>query len=190
MQEPVRLILMYGLIPLWILAGLGDWWFHRRQRIEINAGVRESVMHSLMMVQVGVPVLLVLFFEVNALLFAIMIAGVVVHAVTAWFDVRYAVSRRTVPPNEQHVHSLLEMLPVTAVAMLAAAHWDQFLALFGAAAEPPSLTLTPKRDPLPPLYLMGLFAALGLLVVLPYAEELLRCLRAQAARARPVAQHR
>ncbi|MNN74145.1 hypothetical protein D3C81_1903140 [compost metagenome] len=82
------------------------------------------------------------------------------------------------------------MLPVTAVAMLAAAHWDQFLALFGAAAEPPSLTLTPKRDPLPPLYLMGLFAALGLLVVLPYAEELLRCLRAQAARARPVAQHR
>ncbi|SFC41883.1 hypothetical protein SAMN05216321_104219 [Cupriavidus sp. OV038] len=189
MQEPVRLILMYGLIPLWILAGLGDWWFHRRQRIEINAGVRESVMHSLMMVQVGVPVLLVLFFEVNALLFAIMIVAVVVHAVTAWVDVGYAVTRRTVPPNEQHMHSLLEMLPITAVVILAAAHWDQFLALFGAGAEPPRLTLTPKRDPLPSSYLIGLFAALGLFVVLPYAEELLRCLRAQAARAKPVAQH-
>lgn len=189
MQEPVRLILMYGLIPLWILAGLGDWWFHRRQRIETNAGVWESALHSLMMIQVGVPVLLVLFFEVNALLFAIMIVAVVVHAATSWIDVRYAVTRRIVPPNEQHMHSLLEMLPITAVVVLAAAHWDQFLALFGAGTEPPRLALTPKREPLSPSYLFSLFAALGLFVVLPYAEELLRCLRAQAARAKPVAQH-
>ena len=189
MQEPVRLILMYGLIPLWILAGLGDWWFHRRQRIETNAGVWESALHSLMMIQVGVPVLLVLFFEVNALLFAIMIVAVVVHAATSWIDVRYAVTRRIVPPNEQHMHSLLEMLPITAVVVLAAAHWDQFLALFGAGTEPPRLALTPKRDPLSPSYLFSLVAALGLFVVLPYAEELLRCLRAQAARAKPVAQH-
>lgn len=187
MQEPVRLILMYGLIPLWILAGVGDWWFHRRQRIETNAGVLESAMHSLMMIEVGIPVLLVLFLEVNALMFAIMIAAVVIHAVTAWIDVRYASSKRTVPPNEQHMHSLLEVLPITAVVVLAIPHWDQFLALFGAGTEPPRFALTPKQDPLPPSYLFGLFAAIGLFVVLPYAEELLRCLRAQAARAKPVA---
>ncbi|RZT31368.1 diguanylate cyclase [Cupriavidus agavae] len=180
MQEAVRTILMYGVIPVWILAGLGDWWSHRRTQIERNAGLAESAMHSLMMAQVGIPVLLALFFEINALLLAAMVAGIAVHAVTAWIDVRYASRFREIVPFEQHMHSLLEVLPITAFLLVASVHWDQLLALFGGAGEP-DYRLRLKEEPLPASYLAGLMATLLVFVVAPYAEELLRCARARPA---------
>jgi hypothetical protein len=97
-DSPVRAILMYGLVPLWICAGLGDWLCHKRTRIESNAGVPESIMHSLMMAEVGVPVLLALFLEINAALFAVMIAGAV-HAVTAWIDRNTPARGATLAPS-------------------------------------------------------------------------------------------
>ena len=191
MQDAVRTILMYGVVPLWILAGLGDWWWHRRTAIERNAGVLESAMHSLMMVQVGIPVLLALFLEINAMLFAIMLVAVVVHAVTAWIDVAYASKWREIRPGEQHMHSLLEMLPVMAVALIASAYWDPFLALFGAGPAQADFALRLKDQPLPARYLAGLFVTLLFLVVAPYAEELLRCARARGqGRAAMPAGHR
>lgn len=185
MDSPVRAILMYGLVPLWICAGLGDWLCHKRTRIESNAGVPESIMHSLMMAEVGVPVLLALFLEINAALFAVMIAGAAVHAVTAWIDVQYASARRDIRPVEQHMHSLLEVLPIAAIALLAAAYWDQFIALFGQGDAVADFSLRPKTDPLPPAYLTGLLVTIALFVAAPYAEELVRCARAYRPRGVP-----
>lgn len=177
MVDAVRTILIYGLVPLWILAGLGDWWCHRRTAIERNAGLRESAMHSAMMIEVGIPVLMALFLEINAMVFAAMLAGAAVHAVTAWIDVAYATNHRTIRPIEQHMHSLLEVLPLAAVALIASVHWEQFLALFGAGPATPDYSLALKAVPLPAAEIAGLLVAILVLVVAPYAEELVRCAR-------------
>ncbi|WP_354676725.1 diguanylate cyclase [Cupriavidus plantarum] len=177
MQGPVHAILLYGLVPLWIFAGVGDWWCHRRTAIERNAGLRESIMHSLMMIEVGIPVLMAVFLEINALVLTIMMAAAIVHAVTAWIDVAYATTKRPVVPVEQHMHSLLEVLPLAAIALLASVYWDQFLSIFGAGPAKPDFSLSLKAAPLPPGEIFGLLLAVVAFVIAPYAEELLRCAR-------------
>ncbi|HZE15895.1 MAG TPA: diguanylate cyclase/phosphodiesterase, partial [Mycobacterium sp.] len=57
--------LVYGVLPAWFIPGLLDWNQHRRSRIERNAGTRESVIHMLMMAEVGMPIMLALLFEIN-----------------------------------------------------------------------------------------------------------------------------
>ena len=54
-EHAARLVLMYGLVPLWLLAGAGDWLCHRLTHIERNAGVRESLLHMLMLAEVLAP---------------------------------------------------------------------------------------------------------------------------------------
>ena len=71
-------------MPLWLGAGLADWYIHRRTRIEDTAGARESMIHALMFAETGVPVLLGLFCEVNA--------GVLLTAYAA-VDDRYRAGR-------------------------------------------------------------------------------------------------
>ncbi|MFJ4292599.1 diguanylate cyclase [Cupriavidus sp. NPDC089707] len=176
-EHAARLVLMYGLVPLWLLAGAGDWLCHRFTHIERNAGVRESLLHMLMLVEVGLPLLMVLFLEINALVIAVVLAALVIHEATAWWDVQYASKRRHIAPVEQHMHSLLEVLPMAAASYVVVMYWGQFLALFGAGSEPARLALAWKPAPLPPGYLVGLLAAVVLLAGLPYLEELWRCHR-------------
>ncbi|WP_444634536.1 diguanylate cyclase [Cupriavidus oxalaticus] len=176
-EHAARLVLMYGLVPLWLLAGTGDWLCHRLTHIERNAGVRESLLHMLMLAEVGLPLLMVLFLEVNALVIAVVLAALVIHEATAWWDVQYASKRRHIAPVEQHMHSLLEVLPMAAASYVVVMHWGQFLALFGAGSETARLALAWKPVPLPPGYLGGLLVAVALLGGLPYLEELWRCHR-------------
>ena len=83
-------------MPLWIGAGLADWYLHRRTRIEDTAGPRESALHSLMFAETGVPVLLGLFCEVNAGVLATAAGAVAAHSATAYWDQAYAEPRRRV----------------------------------------------------------------------------------------------
>jgi hypothetical protein len=169
-------LLLGGVLPLWLGAGLADWYIHRRTRIQDTAGARESVIHALMFAETGVPVLLGLFCEVNAsvLLSAYGAAGV--HGATAYWDQIYAQPRRRVDPLEQHVHSLLEVLPVTAAFLLTALHWDQARALTG-RGRPDFGVRFKRRDPLSASARVCLLAAVTAFGILPYAEELWRCWR-------------
>ena len=176
-SEAAQALLQYFVVPIWVLAGLADWLCHRRACIEATAGPKESMLHLLLFAELGLPLLLVLFFEVNALLFAVMILAWVVHEATTWWDLSYAVSRRTVGPVEQQVHSVLEMAPLMAVLLLAVLHWPQFLALWGLGDEAPRFVLQRKSDPLSGAYVAGLLASVVLLNGLPFIEELLRGLR-------------
>ncbi|MGW7792056.1 diguanylate cyclase, partial [Streptomyces tricolor] len=100
--------LLYGLLPGWFLPGLADWAMHRRTRIEDTAGTKESLIHSLMMAEVGVPIALTLRYEVNPLLLSVQLGAAAVHEATALWDVRTAVdSDRVVNPVELHNHSFL-----------------------------------------------------------------------------------
>jgi hypothetical protein len=77
---------------------------------------------------------------------------------------------------EQHVHSLLEISPLTAALLLTALHWDQAAALAGRGRAGFGLHLK-RPHPLPPRYRAGLLAAITVAGVLPYAEEFWGCWR-------------
>lgn len=174
--------LMYFIVPLWLAAGVADWLIHRRAGIEHNAGPKESMLHLLMLAEMGLPVLAVLFLQVNALVLLFMIAAFLVHEATAMWDVSYAVTRRVVTPLEQHIHSFLEMLPLMALSMVALLHWPQFTALLGIGPETADFSLRWKESPLPRYYVLWLMAAIVLFELLPYGEEFLRTLRGRYQR--------
>jgi hypothetical protein len=50
-ETATRRWLIGGVMPLWLGAGLADWYRHRQTRIEDTAGARESMIHSLMMTE-------------------------------------------------------------------------------------------------------------------------------------------
>jgi hypothetical protein len=176
-DRSVRRLLLGAVMPLWLGAGTADWLLHRRTRIEDTAGPRESALHALMFAQTGVPVLLGLFCEVNATVLASAYGAAALHSATAYWDQSYAEDRRRVSTIEQHVHSLLEVSPLTAALLLTALHWDQAAALAGRWKPDFALRLK-RRDPLSARTRAGLLAAIAVFGLAPYAEEFWRCWRA------------
>lgn len=173
--DALRLMLMYGVVPLWLAAGLADWLLHRAARIEATSGTPESLLHLLQLAEMGLPVLAVLFLEVNAAVLLLILVSLILHEAAALWDVHYAIGRRQVGVMEQHVHSFLELLPLTGAVMLAALHWNQAAALIGFGDADFSVRLKP--EPLPSLYAWTALTGAVLFAVLPYGEELLRCIR-------------
>jgi hypothetical protein len=171
--------LLYFILPLWLAAGLADYLCHRATDIAHTSGYKESLLHLVMFAEVAVPLLAALFLEINALVILIMIVGFVLHQLTALWDVYFAIDKREITPVEQHVHSLLEMLPLTATLIVVILHWPQFLALFGAGPEVPRFALAWKPEPLPWSYVATFLTAVLVFEILPYAEELVRGLRAR-----------
>ena len=170
--------LLYVLLPLWTIPGYADYLCHKRSKIELTSGTQESITHNLMMALIGTPALLALLFETNALTLAVGAVAVVLHeGVTIW-DVAYAAPRRTVTVTEQHVHSFLEVLPFATLSLLLCLRSDQLLAMLGIGGEKPDYRLRLKAEPPPRAYVAGLLAAIALTIGLPYAEELVRCMRA------------
>ncbi|MEU9016755.1 diguanylate cyclase [Actinomadura sp. NPDC048394] len=178
-ETATRRWLIGGVLPLWLGAGLADWHRHRRTHIETTAGTRESMIHSLMMTEAGVPVALGLFCEVNPGVLATCAGALAVHGATAYWDVSYAEERRRVTPLEQHIHSLLEVVPLMATGFLTVLYWDQARALVGQNGRPDFRLRPKRRDPLSRRTRIALLAAMGLFGVLPYGEEMVRCLRAR-----------
>jgi hypothetical protein len=178
-------VLMYFVLPLWLIAGFADYLCHRAAQIEKTSGAKESLLHLLMFAEMGLPILAAIFLEINALVFAVMIVAFLLHEATALWDVAYATETRGVGPFEQHVHSFLEMLPLMGLTMIAVLHWPQFLALFGLGDEAARFDIALKPYPLPWPYVAAILGAVLLFEVLPYLEELVRGLRANHGRLVP-----
>ena len=185
LADPMVLILMYFVLPVWLIAGFADWLCHRATHIESTTGAKESLIHLLMFAEVGIPLLAAMFLEVNALVIAAMIVAFFVHEATAMWDVRYATTARTVSPIEQHVHSFLEMIPLMGLVIVVALHWGQFLALFGAGTEKARFDLTWKHEQLPVTYIAAVMVIIVLFELVPYVEEFFRGLRANSGRLVP-----
>jgi hypothetical protein len=126
-------LLGYVVFPLWLLSGLADYLCHARTDIAHTSGSRESALHLLQTVEIGLPVLAFLFLSTNALALALMAAGVVAHTATSWRDVAYAAQLRHISPGEQYVHSFLNVLPWVALALVAILHWPVVVAMFDPA---------------------------------------------------------
>jgi hypothetical protein len=58
LEHALTRYLLYYMMPLWMAAGLLDWYWHKDTDIEHTAGTRESLIHLLMFTEVGVPIIL------------------------------------------------------------------------------------------------------------------------------------
>lgn len=168
-DELLWTLLAAVVLPAWLLSGACDYLAHARAGIERTSGVHESALHLLQTAQVGLPMLAVLFLEVNASVLLLCGLGVLAHSVTAWRDLHYTQPLRHVSVFEQYVHAFLIMLPMMALALLVVLHWPGDAGL--------EWTLQRKREPFPPGVLVTVLAASAVLGVAPGAWELLRCLR-------------
>src|SRR3954467_8940643 len=164
-------ILMYFVLPAWLMAGFADYLCHRAAHIESTSGPKESLLHLLQFAEMAVPTLAAIFLEINALVILIMIVCLVLHEATAIWDVSYAYATRTVAPTEQHIHSFLEMLPLMGLLIIITLHWQQFLALFGIGRETAQFGLRIKEGPPSALYVTIMLSLVFLFDVLPYLEE-------------------
>jgi len=166
-------VLLAGILPAWGVAGLLDWWFHRRTGIEDpeNGGLKESLLHSLMLSEAAIPIGLVVFCEMNPLALSLSAAAAVVHEFTAHSDLNIAMgSRRDVAATEQQVHSFLETLPFALVAYSVVRAWPSF----SDWRRRSSWSLRRRADPLPMTALAAGATWMLFSGVLPYAEEAIR----------------
>jgi hypothetical protein len=161
-------ILLWGALPAWVAAGFIDWLQHRRSRISMTSGAPEAAMHLVAYALTAVPVLLGLYFEIDALVLVVMAVCVVAHLVLGWIDTGYTQPRRTIGAVEQAAHPFLELTPVFAMAMVGALYADAW------GAGDWSLRL--RTEPLPrgPLIVVTLALVPGFVLM---TEELVRCIR-------------
>lgn len=189
-MTPQQILLLYVIVPAWLVAGFIDWLCHRRAQIEATSGVAESSLHLLLLAEMGIPLLAAIYLEVNALVLAVLLAGVLLHEATTWLDLRVAARSREVGVIEQMVHSVLEATPMMIFLLLASAHWPQVLALFGLGTEAPRFELTSSPQPPPPAYGVALAMAAVALGAGPYVEEWLRGWKRRAPGVDPARVHR
>lgn len=180
--EITRLYLLYVILPLWVLAALADYACHRASAIERTSGVPETLILFLLLAEAGGAVLAGLFFEINALILALMLIALIAHELTAYWDVAYAHPRREITPMEQRVHDYLGVIPFMAFSFVLVLHWDAVTAMQADFYAPENWGLWWKHEPLPLAYILGLLGAIALLNILPYLEELWRDLQAAPRR--------
>lgn len=172
--------LLYVVAPAWLIAGFADASCHRALRIEHSAGLRESLLHLLMIAQLAVAAAGALLLDPTAGLFAVMLVACIAHEATTCVDLAYAESHRRIPWFEQWVHGLQQALPWAWLAGWMLVQAPQALALFGLGDVAPVWELRPRTPPLSPYYLAAFFTAAAALVGGPFAYEWWRCWRTPA----------
>lgn len=179
LDDITRRFLMNILMPVWLAAGLADWACHRATSIETTAGVQESLIHHMMLIEAATAVIAGMFLEITSPVLALTMGAALLHEATALWDLKYAVGRREVTYIEQHVHDYLVGVPLAAAAFVSVLHWPQTLALLGIGKHRPDWRIRWKQRPLPWRYISVMLGLQVALEWVPYVEELWRCLRAQ-----------
>lgn len=169
-------LVLYACLPLWLIFGGLDWYCHKRSKIETTTGIKESMYHAIMGVQVGIPVFLGLYFEINVLLLLLMFGVLIAHEWVAHRDVSYALNTREISVLEIHVHSFLECLPFVIVMLIICINWPAFVDLitFNWGGH---LQLVLKAEPLQKSYIAAYVGLMLFADIIPFVEELYRCWR-------------
>jgi hypothetical protein len=168
-------LILYGLLPLWGITGFIDWICHRRSQVESTSGLKESLIHSLMGVQLGIPILLCLTFSVNALILLICVATWLAHEFVAHWDVKYSAPRRTITIWEVHVHNYMATVPLYLLMLIVVINWDVAVRLLHGSGQ---FSLQRLDKPIgSDSYLPEYLTFMTVLCVFPYLEENYRCLR-------------
>ena len=127
-EDPFLQLLLLVFFPLWLVAGLLDWFCHRRADIEGTTGSRESVLHLLKLGKISAAIVLGLLFEVTLALLGAMSLLLLAHQATSYADTRFSQRRRHIGPFEQQVHGFIDVLPWCALLIVAALYRADWLA--------------------------------------------------------------
>lgn len=169
-------LLLWGIYPVWLLAGAGDYLCHRRSDIEHTSGSAESRYHLLQFLVLLIVFAAAVLLDMNAVVFGAMVILMVAHSVLAHMDVSYTDGRRYISPLEQQIHGFMEVLPLVAVAIFGVLHWYEI----SAGLTSPVLSLkTPVTSGG-----IWLLASFGALAGVPILEELVRTRRHRSERER------
>lgn len=172
-RELLQTLLVWGLYPVWLLAGAVDYLCHRQTDIEHTSGTRESWLHLLQFISLLIPFAAAALLHMNAIVFGVMAAVVIAHSVLAHIDVSYTDGRRHISPIEQLVHGFMDVLPIVALALIGVLHWSQITA----SPDAPVFSLRPLE-----LERALLVASFAVLAGVPIVEELARTYRHRSER--------
>lgn len=176
--------MLFFYLPLWGLAGFVDWLCHKRTHIESTSGIKESVLHAIMGIQIGIPIALCLLFRVNTLILLLCFIAWISHELVAHYDVHYTTPRREISIWETHAHNYLATIPLFLLVQILLVNWNvvQHVAVYGFTDQ---FEMTRIEDPhggedFLPLYTTFMIMS----CVAPYVEELYRCFRSARERSR------
>jgi len=170
-------LILYGLLPLWGISGLADWFCHRASRIEHTSGLKESLIHSLMGIQMGIPIIFCLLFYVNVGILLICIAAWLAHEFVAHWDVSYTSPIRKITIWEMHAHNYLATLPLYLLLLVGVINWEVVIRLFTLDWSGQFGFERVAKPHGSPAYLTGYLVFMAIVCVFPYLEENIRCLR-------------
>jgi hypothetical protein len=177
MIDTVRAFLLRAMTQVWLAAGVADWTRYRRGRVQHAAGSRKLLIPLLMLGEAVVPAIAGMTLEITSPVLLIMLAAVVLHAISGVRDAGTAMKHRTGTRTGQQVNGYLKLAPVTAAAAITVLHWPELRALLGMSDRSPDWTIRRKARPLP-LWAAGtLLSSMVLFEVLPYVAELRRTRR-------------
>ncbi len=171
-------LLLFLFLPLWGIAGFVDWLCHRATHIETTSGLKESLMHTLMGIQVGIPIILCVNFRVNVLILLLCLLAWALHELVAHMDVKFASPRREISIWEMHAHGYLATLPLYMLSIIAVINWPIVMDLLqGHWAGQLTLNRMEYEHGFDG-YFVWYLSFMAIFCVFPYLEENLRCLRA------------
>jgi hypothetical protein len=182
MRSWLSALLIWGIYPAWLLAGLVDYLCHRRTAIERTSGAVESWLHVAQLVCLTVAFACAVLLQISAAVFVVLVLLVLAHSLLSYIDVRYTDGRRRILPIEQTVHGFMDVLPLIAVAVLGVQHWPEIRD--GSMTFARAAALDPDR--------VLLLSSFVVLAGVPVLEELLRTLRTSTVslqRSRGVLRH-
>ncbi len=182
LENVIQGILLYFVLPLWVLVGAADALCHKICRIELTTGPLETVIHLLMAAEIGAAVLAALFLQINGAVLTFLAALWVLHEATSYWDLHYASSQRDIPPWEQRVHDFLTAVPLLALVLVSLLAWGQLLAIFGLGPEQFDGAIRFKDRPLSATYLVLFLGSTLFFNLIPYVFELMRGIAATGTR--------
>ncbi len=173
-------LILYVILPLWGISGFVDWVCHRVTKIEHTSGLKESVIHAIMGIQIGIPIVVGITFQMNVLVFLICLAALVAHEIVAHHDVAYTMDKRKISIWEVHAHNYLATIPFYLIALIAVRNPATLVKTF-TLDWAGQLELIPYAEPVGGAgYLPWYLTFMGVICIIPYTEELVRCLLARA----------
>ncbi len=134
-------------------------------------------MHSVMGLQIAIPIAACLLFEINELVILICILAWLLHEAVAHWDVRYASPRRYISIWEMHAHSYLATLPLYLLVIILIMNWPTFMRVLRLEWSGEWQLIRLAKPQGGGAYLQSYLMFMLVACVLPYMEELFRCLR-------------
>lgn len=170
-------LILFVILPLWGFSGLWDWWCHKKSNIASTSGLKESLIHAMMGLQIAIPMFLGIFFELTVLTYLIMVLFLISHEVFAHWDVRYSSPKREITIWEMHAHNYLATIPLYLIALISVLGWetvkDTFTLQWAGSFRFKLRDVPIGGDKYYVIY--GIF--ITIVCGFPYVSELIRCWR-------------